>query len=484
MLISAYIDGEANDAERADIEEHLHSCDECLNFHNTLMALKHLLASHRLRSPSGNERAALLKLIREAPPRRRGWHAHKCSKAQRKMLELIDEKLSNDEAAMLLADIARCDACTAAFSQWERYAAIMAELAGVPIPHQRKAELLERLGEERLARGFGIGRLLPRLVAGALIACAIAMTTVALLRHQTESARITMRHEQRTPGSLPKTVESMHGKTTQEKMAPSIGLVTSPLKPQQMANRPIRQAELESRSRERIEAQWAKSTPQIAAAPASATSRSGEAKVSVAKRSMPTTVSIKREGITPTTIAMRPYKPAELLSHEEGLPTAQMLVTQRKETAVNEMPTVESHYRAVESGNQQDKQLKVSVTLERLYATSPQKDLPKHGIGIATGEHVNDELYMHGGLEEFLKHKVISREHALAKFGEHPGQHWGILIGAAFQPRPEVEELERVRERMLGYQNLVEQSRFNDTFMGANQNRMLCIKLFRLGIKW
>jgi len=486
ILISAYIDGEVSHTERAEVEGHLRSCDECLNFHNTLLALKHLLASHRFPSPSRDGAAALIQLVRKTSRQQRCYGAHRCSGARQKMLELIDGKLSDDEAAMLLADIARCDTCTAEFAQWERYASAMAELVDVPIPQQRKAELIERLREEGFAKRTGFGHALLRLAAGALIACVAAMAIIALLaRYQPERSRTAAYRERRVISSSPRAVKSAHGEMTKEGMTAATGTIDSSqsYKPQRVASI-IGQPSSESRSRPLTEPRSTRGTMRVTTASAAGTPKSWEAKVERVKESIPVTAGIKRESLTVTAVTARPYKPVELKVYGGEPQEAQTLFSQRKDATVSEMPTVESYQFAVGARYQHGTQSEVAVASERLAAASFQKSLPKHGIGTATGEHVNDELYMHGGLGELLKHKRVARESTLTKLGEHSGQQWEILSGAAFQPRSEVEELERLRERMLGYESLVEQLRSNDAFMGANQNRILCLKLFRLGIKW
>ncbi|MCS7254253.1 MAG: zf-HC2 domain-containing protein [Armatimonadota bacterium] len=485
MLISAYIDGELSDTERDKVEEHLRICDECLNFQNAIVALKYLLASHRLPSPSRDKFAALLQRLRGIAPQRRAHHAHRCSKVQQRMLELIDEKLSDDQAAMLLTEIARCDACTTVLAQWERYASAVAGLASISAPQQRKVELIERLRQERLVKRHGAERVLWRFAIGVLVVGAVAIAFLASLMWQrSEQPRIVAHRIQGMPTDSHRGIKGVHGATAHERQVPSTRSVAPSFKLPQMASVPERPKSVIS-PRSRAGVMGRKSTALVSVAPAARTSMGESIKPVGAKLGKPAAAEIKREGISVVVSVTRPYKPAEPTTRPEELPTTQMLAARWEDVMLRETPSLESHQfmiAMVAPESQLGEHHKVIT--QRSQAVSPQKSFPIYGMGIATGEHTDDELYMHGGLREFLRHRRIPSEHELKKLGEASGQQWRMLSGAAFQPRPEIEELERLRERMLGYQTIVEQSRSNDIFMGANQNRLLYLKLFRLGIQW
>jgi hypothetical protein len=86
-----------------------------------------------------------------------------------------------------------------------------------------------------------------------------------------------------------------------------------------------------------------------------------------------------------------------------------------------------------------------------------------------------------GDLEEVLKRWREATELTSSAVSV---EGWRMVMGAAFQYRPEIEEVERLNNYFLGRPDIVERVRPSDTFTGANQNKCLYIKLFRLGVQW
>lgn len=478
-LISAYVDGELSERERAEVEQHLQSCNDCLNFYNAIVALRCLLASHRMPPTPNDGISTLIQLLRRMQLMHSGSIHHRCDRVQRKMMELLDEKLGEDESVNLLFQIACCDACTAVWAQWEQYTSAMAELASVRVPLHRKAQLLERLRREAPARWRSYNWVLRRFVGGAAALCAAGLAIAALMMWHRFGQLPNARQERIAVGNYTSKIRS--GAAIEKMKAPSQSKVATEVERNEMT-RAIKSAPPEP-TKSAVGTTAPIGVAKFATQKVIKASKNYDIKLTKVSVMGPSKAKVEfaKEGVA-MGIKIHPYKTVGLPEPSGEVVRKQILIKASEVALGNEIPILETIKEgAVAKGGRPGHE---EIAPKRLSKGVTEKNLPVCGIGTATGEHVDDELYEVGGIEGLLRRKLAFSAIAASSGEEDLRRHWQTLTGAAFQPRPEVGELERLRERMLGYPSIIEQSRPSDAFMGSSQNRTLYIKLFRLGVQW
>lgn len=481
MLISAYIDGELNEAEMKGLNEHLKQCAECMSFYNSVVALKRVLASYQEPKPKDELLMTTLHRLRET----KGGYTpsdkpHNCKAVQYKMLELLDGELEEEDAHGLLEQIARCDTCTAVWAQWERYAEAMKSLRKLPVPAHHKVALIERLREERLSSqkvAHFPERLLQwarqAIVATMVIASALLATLLLnyRMRHTALLQPVSVVTEQ-----APRERHVVTSHIAKEPLNRPIPTTPPPSKPDELAKR------TQHISREEQALASAKLTACVVATDETIKpSNINDIKPSLKETSMPMRTKLERSGAGVREFAERVHATVVLpVHHEHERVASQMLIRRARHEGIDELPKLEKTF----TGTQATHTLRVGAleaTKARAEGKSIAKSLPKYGIGVASGETFDEELLVQGDLEEVLKRWREATELTSSAVSV---EGWRMVMGAAFQYRPEIEEVERLNNYFLGRPDIVERVRPSDTFTGANQNKCLYIKLFRLGVQW
>ena len=481
MFISAYIDGEINEADVERLNKHLKRCAECMSFYNSMVTLKRILASSHEPKPENEFLTTTLHRLREAKGSQTlSNRPHNCKIIQHKMLELLDGEIEDEDAHGLLEQIARCDTCTAVWFQWERYMEVMKSLRGLPVPAHHKVALIERLREEKLSLQTKIhfaGKLLQwsRQAIVVAMVTAFALLIALLLNHRIKHTVIV----QHTGETVKKVYHEGEKRivTSHIVKESSSRPIPIPHKPSELVKRPQRIVHGKPVSAP------AKFTASVVATDETVKpSNINDIRISLKGTGIPMRTNVGRRRAVVREFAERMHATVALpVHHEHEKVASQMLIKKARQEGMSELPELEK----ITSGTQVTHTLQygaLEATKTRDEEKSIAKSLPKYGIGVASGEALDEELLLQGGLEEALKRWKEAMELTSSKTVSVEG--WHMIMGAAFQYRSEVDEVKRLNNYFLGRPDIVERVRPGDTFAGASQNRCLYIKLFRLGVQW
>lgn len=540
-LLSAYIDNELGAQDRKCVEEHLSECVRCRRSYELLCKLHQAVASLP-EPPIPKEHYASLQEAIGARGAlkwwggwRRGNSKHHCKVVQRQMLMLLDDELPADESLALFEQIARCNSCTRVWAQWQAYQTALKRMAKLPTPTERKAMLLALIREQssdavqpRRVALLEAMRWLWRehatwLITGSFaIVLLIAVLITTMMRNANNTQTLVAGMSKVTPtdaqlqsgisteGNASERVSQKSGEMASKgqplstQSQPSIARRVSdrPSVAKVLPRQPKTSVSPKLSSKARIAP--AKGAQVLQVAQWRATEKDnkssktvGKLKVARARDAMAggDTVTLKGrdEGSSSTsavkmTLSMRqrslmhyaPVKPMGVMKHR---------ITKRtKDVKDIDIPSPESRAAGVGMLQRVMHKVEMDIPNPRRAGAVVEKVTPIYGIGVASGEHAQDELYRRGGLTA-LQSDQERLQRILVLLGEGVGdipteRNWEKITGAAFRPRFQEQEIARLRSYLSWRAGFRDELRSRDTPSGLNPSRTFCLKLFQVGIRW